>query len=142
VNSITLATGFVADVKSRDFPEANMTEPASTIYLSDTSDRALFDRIADELRQALDGTWVVQASGLDQRYWDLEAEGQVITLHLEHYLGIMLLVDDADPDWVASARFQALVQQLQAVELPAVAPLIAPSPTSQVPVKKRFWHWR
>ena len=119
-----------------------MTKPAPTIYLSDTSDRALFDRIADELRQALDGTWVVQASGLDQRYWDLEAEGQVITLHLEHYLGIMLLVDDADPDWVASERFQALVQRLQVGELPAMVPLDAPSPASQVPVKERFWHWR
>ena len=119
-----------------------MTEPAPTIYLSDTSDRALFDRIANELRQALDGTWVVQASGLDQRYWDLKAEGQVVTLHLEHYLGIMLLVDDADPDWVASARFQALVQRLQAVELPAMAPLNTPSPASPAPVKKRFWHWR
>ena len=90
-----------------------MTDPTLTIYLSDTSDRALFDRIADELRQALDGTWVVQTSGLDQRYWDLEVEGQLITLHLEHYLGIMLLVDDADPAWVASERFQALVQRLQ-----------------------------
>lgn len=27
-----------------------MTEPTPTIYLSDTSDRALFDRIADELQ--------------------------------------------------------------------------------------------
>jgi hypothetical protein len=96
-----------------------MTEPASPsrqIYLSETSDWGLFNRIASELRLALDGTWSVQADGLDQRYWDLEVEGQVITLHLEHYLGIMLLVEGADPDWVASERFQALVHRLRRLE--------------------------
>ncbi|MHC8338647.1 hypothetical protein [Pseudomonas sp. HLT2-19-2] len=55
----------------------------------------------------------VVADGLDQRYWDLEVEGQVITLHLEHCLGIMLLVEDAGPDWVASKRFQVVVRRLQ-----------------------------
>ncbi|MGP6425770.1 MULTISPECIES: DUF3630 family protein [Pseudomonas] len=86
---------------------------ASDIHLSDSSDRELFTRIADELQQTLSGTWTTQASGLDQYYWDLAVDGQVITLHLEHYLGIMLLVEDADPQWVASERFQTVVRRLQ-----------------------------
>jgi len=86
---------------------------ASDIHLSDSSDRELFTRIAEELQQTLNGTWTTQASGLDQYYWDLAVDGQVITLHLEHYLGIMLLVEDADPQWVASERFQTVVRRLQ-----------------------------
>ncbi|MEE4921564.1 hypothetical protein V2K23_19305 [Pseudomonas alliivorans] len=37
---------------------------------------------------------------MDQRYWDLAVQGGVMTLHLEHYLGIMLLVENepANPD--------------------------------------------
>lgn len=87
--------------------------PPREIYLSQTSDRDLFNRIASELARGLGGTWTAQINGLDQRYWDLAVEGQTITLHLEHYLGIMLLVEDADPDWIASERFQAVVRQLQ-----------------------------
>lgn len=86
---------------------------ASDIHLSDSSDRELFTRIAEELQQTLNGTWTTQTSGLDQYYWDLAVDGQVITLHLEHYLGIMLLVEDADPQWVASERFQTVVRRLQ-----------------------------
>ena len=86
---------------------------ASDIHLSDSSDRELFTRITEELQQTLNGTWTTQASGLDQYYWDLAVDGQVITLHLEHYLGIMLLVEDADPQWVASERFQTVVRRLQ-----------------------------
>ncbi|MCX4220515.1 MULTISPECIES: DUF3630 family protein [Pseudomonas] len=85
----------------------------SDIHLSGSSDTESFKRIADELQQTLSGTWTTQASGLDQCYWDLAVDGQVITLHLEHYLGIMLLVEDADPQWVASERFQAVVRRLQ-----------------------------
>ncbi|HJR33177.1 MAG TPA: DUF3630 family protein [Pseudomonas sp.] len=87
--------------------------PPREIYLSETSDRELFNRLASELAQGLGGTWTAQINGLDQRYWDLAVEGQTITLHLEHYLGIMLLVEDADPDWIASERFQAVVRRLQ-----------------------------
>ncbi|AXJ05751.1 hypothetical protein CFN16_16965 [Pseudomonas fluorescens] len=85
----------------------------SDIHLSDSSDGELFKRIADELQQTLNGTWTTQACGLDQYYRDLAVDGQVITLHLEHYLGIMLLVEDADSQWVASERFQAVVRRLQ-----------------------------
>ncbi|MGY3302861.1 hypothetical protein ACVK1X_002149 [Pseudomonas sp. PvR086] len=87
--------------------------PPREIYLSQTSDRDLFNRIASELARGLGGTWTAQINGLDQRYWDLAVEGQTITLHLEHYLGITLLVEDADPDWIASERFQAVVRRLQ-----------------------------
>jgi hypothetical protein len=60
------------------------------IEISEQSDWSLFERVADFLRAALQGKWIEQLDGLDQRYWDLTAEGGSLTLHLEHYLGITL----------------------------------------------------
>lgn len=37
-------------------------------------------------------------SNLDQFYIDYNFEGKIITLHLEHYLGIFLLSEKADTD--------------------------------------------
>ncbi|MEE5103044.1 DUF3630 family protein [Pseudomonas alliivorans] len=70
------------------------------LHISDVSDWALFNAIAATLEQGLGGEWLLKADGLDQRYWDLAVEGGVMTLHLEHYLGIMLLVENepANPD--------------------------------------------
>ncbi|WP_231652375.1 hypothetical protein [Pseudomonas californiensis] len=64
------------------------------LHISDVSDWTLFNAIAAVMERELGGEWVVQADGLDQRYWDLAVDGGVITLHLEHYLGIMLLVEN------------------------------------------------
>ena len=60
------------------------------IEVSDRSDWALFDRVAQRLQAGLGGEWVERFDGLDQRYWDLEASGGKVTLHLEHYLGIRI----------------------------------------------------
>jgi hypothetical protein len=124
IGAVMASSSWLARHKSRRkrkvmliLKEQNMTDPSPPppreIYLSQTSDRDLFNRIASELARGLGGTWTAQINGLDQRYWDLAVEGQTITLHLEHYLGIMLLVEDADPDWIASERFQAVVRRLQ-----------------------------
>ncbi|WP_122863702.1 DUF3630 family protein, partial [Pseudomonas viridiflava] len=64
------------------------------LHISNVSDWALFNAIALRLVQELNGEWLTKADGLDQRYWDLSVGGGVITLHLEHYLGIMLLVEN------------------------------------------------
>lgn len=75
--------------------------------LSDDSDWSLFDTIASSLESHLQGSWTAQLDGLDQRYWDLRVGDAVITLHLEHYLGIMLFVAHESPDRTAS---QTLLQ--------------------------------
>jgi predicted RNA-binding protein len=51
---------------------------------------------------------------LDQRYWDLECDDGVITLHLEHYLGISVFDDSrataaAEPSRLLTRAFEALV---------------------------------
>jgi hypothetical protein len=60
------------------------------IEVSDRSDWSLFERVAKRLTSGLRGRWIGRVDGLDQRYWELEAAGGRVTLHLEHYLGITI----------------------------------------------------
>jgi len=60
------------------------------LHISDDFDDALFTKIGELLQQSFGGSWLEKIDGLDQRYWDLKIESSVLTLHLEHYFGIML----------------------------------------------------
>jgi hypothetical protein len=68
------------------------------VWVSRESDWTLFDRSADLLAEAFRGRWTEQADGLDQRYWDLVADGVKVTLHLDHYLGISLFPAEGDKE--------------------------------------------
>jgi hypothetical protein len=59
-------------------------------HLCEHSDWKLFNVIASTITERFGGRWVTHADRLDQRYWDLEIDDVVLTLHLEHYLGIFL----------------------------------------------------
>lgn len=50
----------------------------------------LFNEVAEVLEREFSGTWLKKIDGLDQTYWDLRIGNSVLTLHMEHYLGIML----------------------------------------------------
>ena len=69
--------------------ELNDERATSKLYISSESNWTLFDKIADALETELRATWVEKADGFDQRYWDLKIEEEVLTLHLDHYLGIL-----------------------------------------------------
>jgi hypothetical protein len=58
------------------------------VVISDKPDEKLFAYVAAALQDALKGQWSQQLTGLDQAYWDLEADDGKIVLHLEHYVGI------------------------------------------------------
>ncbi len=76
------------------FHKPDGTAAYPQIEVSDESDWKHFDQVANQLLEALNGEWLEQLDGLDQRYWDLEAEGGVIVIHLEHYLGISIFAKD------------------------------------------------
>ena len=59
-------------------------------HLSKVSSWALFDSIAQTIVQRFGGRWAEKLDGPEQRYWELEIDDVVLTLHLEHYLGISL----------------------------------------------------
>lgn len=66
--------------------------PRRTILVSKNSSRLRFTHTAYKLETGLGGRWSAQSEGMDQIYWDLEADGGKLTLHLEHYLGISIFV--------------------------------------------------
>ena len=62
------------------------------LRLSDDPDQ--FASLAEAIRKKLAGRWTQQTDGLDQSYWDLDVEGKKITVHREHYLGVIVFCDD------------------------------------------------
>jgi hypothetical protein len=62
------------------------------MWLSD--DESQFSYFADLIHDALNGKWVEKTSGQDQCYWDLEVEGEIFTVHREHYLGVSIFCED------------------------------------------------
>lgn len=60
------------------------------IQISDDDDWKLFEYVAGVLEMSLQGHWTQRLDGTDQRFWDLGVRSGRLTLHLEHYLGIML----------------------------------------------------
>jgi hypothetical protein len=60
------------------------------IVLTNESDNDTFHVIARIIESDLGLHFKEKISGLEQRYWDFEFKGIVFTLHIEHYLGIMI----------------------------------------------------
>jgi len=86
------------------------------IDVSDRSDWSLFERVAKRLKSGLRGKWIERLDGLDQRYWDLEAAGGKVTLHLEHYLGITIYPTEGAAADIDSLRLLATAYELLAKE--------------------------
>jgi len=66
------------------------------LRISDEPDPAVFKQVADILGREFHGEWRERLCGLDQWYWDLHVGDTLITLHREHYLGIMLFAAEAN----------------------------------------------
>ena len=62
------------------------------LRLSDDPER--FICLAEAIQKKLAGRWTEQLNGFDQSYWDLEVQGKKITVHREHYLGVVVFCDD------------------------------------------------
>ena len=62
------------------------------------SNWTIFQLIADELSETFKVQWKQKVDGFDQRYWDFEFKGALLTLHLEHFLGISIFVEKTHPD--------------------------------------------
>ena len=62
--------------------------------ISDDSDWMVFNGVADAILSKFKGRLVERLDGLDERYWDIQIGERIITLHLQHYLGIMLFPKD------------------------------------------------
>jgi len=104
-----LSEAIQQSVRERLFPRAREKQPSATnnasnrlevklnrqerdweINISDNADWDLFNQVASVLHNEFGGQWSAQADGTDQRYWDLAVDSALVTLHLEHYTGIVL----------------------------------------------------
>ncbi|NIE74142.1 hypothetical protein F3J45_06765 [Pantoea sp. Ap-967] len=74
------------------------------IEVSTVADQSLFEQSACTLKTGLGGRWTQRLDGLDERYWDLLVETQIITLHLQHYLGICVLIPSGCEQLAARVR--------------------------------------
>jgi hypothetical protein len=78
------------------------------LRLSDDSEQ--FIRLAEEVRKKLSGQWIEKVDGLDQSYWDLDVQGEKITVHREHYLGVSVFSDDQPAKRSVLERLQSLLE--------------------------------
>lgn len=74
------------------------------LVIADEADWSEFERLAGAICTRFDARIVERLDGPDERYWDLEVADQVVTLHLQHYLGISL--------HAPSARDESLVRSI------------------------------
>ena len=63
-----------------------------TVHVCDDPDE--FVRVALRVQALLGGTLGECVHGLDQSYWDLTVDDAVITIHGEHYAGVMVICED------------------------------------------------
>ena len=66
------------------------------VAISHDADWMLFNGVADAILTKFRGKLVEALDGLDERYWDIEIGGSIVTLHLQHYLGISLFAENKE----------------------------------------------
>ena len=66
---------------------------SGSIELCLSDDPGQFTFLAEAIRKKLAGRWTKQAHGLDQSYWILDVQGKKITVHREHYIGVVVFCD-------------------------------------------------
>ena len=79
------------------------------LRISDDSEQ--FKHLAEEVRNKLGGRWIEKLDGLDQSYWDLDVQGEKVTVHREHYEGVSVFCDDQPAKISVLERLQTLLER-------------------------------
>jgi hypothetical protein len=71
-----------------------MQEPTNTseVKVTDSSDWKEFERINAEFVRVFSAKSVAVADGLDEAYYDYMVRETLVTVHLQHYLGISIFL--------------------------------------------------
>lgn len=88
--------------------DSNLTTHRS-VHVSDDPDD--FVRVALQAHAMLGGELGECAHGLDQSYWDLTVDGAVITIHREHYSGVMVFCEEHPLHIALLERYQAALSR-------------------------------
>jgi hypothetical protein len=84
--------------------------PTGLIEIQLSDDESQFLHFAELVRKVLKGKWTEKINGLDQTYWDLEVQGQIITLHREHYLGVSVFCKDKPEEIAVLERLKEILE--------------------------------
>jgi len=68
------------------------------LIITDEADWSVFERLAEAIHARFDARIVERLDGPDERYWDLVAADETVTLHLQHYMGISLYASSAEDE--------------------------------------------
>jgi|SRR5918992_1324398 hypothetical protein len=82
---------------------SNNREGRCEALISESTDWRLFNKVAKLIVKKFNGRLVEKLDGLEQRYWDIEIEGEILTLHSEHYIGISLFPQNKEANEVVKA---------------------------------------
>lgn len=66
------------------------------VAISNDADWMLFNGVADAILTKFKAKVVQALDGLEERYWDIEIGGSIVTLHLQQYLGISLFSENKE----------------------------------------------
>jgi hypothetical protein len=80
-----------------------------SFHVSDDPDD--FVRVALRAQTLLGGVLGECMHGLDQSYWDLTVDGVVITIHREHYTGVMVLCADEPQAVALLERYRTVLRE-------------------------------
>ena len=67
-----------------------MTKSYSEIIISNEPDSGLFKSLSDRLRTEFKAELIDRIEDLDSKYFDFKIKDNVLTLHLQNYIGITL----------------------------------------------------
>lgn len=82
-----------------------------SIDLTNSSDWLLFDKIVLFLSERYQAKVVGRFDGVDERYWDVIIDNKKICLHLQHYLGISLIIEsDNEKDYLEEIKFAIIAE--------------------------------
>jgi hypothetical protein len=84
--------------------------PTGLFEMSLSEDESQFVHFAGLVREALNGEWEEKINGLDQTYWDLNVQGEIVTLHREHYLGVSVICHDKPEERAVLERLKQILE--------------------------------
>lgn len=82
------------------------SSPSPQLELPLSDDHETFSEWAQKIADLLGGSWERKVEGLDQAYWNLSVDDVTLTIHREHYLGVVVICPD-------TAEGEALIERIK-----------------------------
>jgi hypothetical protein len=68
------------------------------VLISEDPDWVQFEQFVHRISRETSAQCTERIDGIDARYWDFRIDGKIVTLHLQHYLGISVFGANPEAD--------------------------------------------